>query len=220
MGKVKPNLKKTDKENNIIRDEEYKATNRNFVQIYKNSQLRLAQLCIQSPLAAAIFIYLTKISKWNNTAFIKVNQLAETFHKSRRQIYREINLLREKNFIAKIKWENRCVYLINPRIAFSSNANNKTKIQEYYDKLTEDEPISDTDRKLLIDKTIIDSDIYDEADQISFAMKFYKLHEKVQPITVQEVIDYCEEKPLDMTGTPFDIEAPVEQGKHKQDKSA
>ena len=168
--------------------------NKNFIQIYDQTNEYILQLMETNTTAGIIFLFLARHAENNNTIDIKLTELAEILNKTERTIRDNIKILEEINFLCKIPIGNRNIYFLNPFIVYNNKAEFKTKMLNTYRKYT---PHQTTSIFLEIDNDKINKDKikqYQERQKITY--KFRMKNKDFQDPSIDELIEDLEQKEL------------------------
>lgn len=115
-------------------EEEQRAKNYNFIQLYKDHMPELRWLSIKHPLANSILLFLLEHMDNRNTLACSYIVLEDYFEKHRTTIYRSIKILEENGFIDVMKMGTSNVYIVNQDVAWTDKNTNK-KFAKYDGKI-------------------------------------------------------------------------------------
>ena len=148
MPKIKPLGKNESIENqyyngqNTYEDSDTNLKNKNFIQLYDNSNEYILSLILEDSTAAAVFILLSRFAHSNNTIIIERKQIAEILNKSEATIKRAIKTLKDINFLVIIKKGRNNVYFLNPQVVANCKAQYKSKLLHLYKELSTNKDIT------------------------------------------------------------------------------
>lgn len=148
MPKIKPLGRNESIENqyyngqNTYEDSDTNLKNKNFIQLYDNSNEYILSLILEDSTAAAVFILLSRFAHSNNTIIIERKQIAEILNKSEATIKRAIKTLKDINFLVIIKKGRNNVYFLNPQVVANCKAQYKSKLLHLYRELSANKDIT------------------------------------------------------------------------------
>lgn len=112
--------------------------NTHFIQIYRNS-IDVFRVVSHNPTAIDILALVMKYMDNQNNVITTIKQLCKYTKKSKPSVYAAIKLLKDKRIIHVTNTGGTCVFVCNPRLAWTSYAGSRDKFAKIHAVLLIDE---------------------------------------------------------------------------------
>ena len=104
----------------IDKENELKAKNPKFVQMYENKMSEIRKHTLANPTAVSLFMFLSEFMGKDNLVIVPQSVLMEEMEISRTTLWRAIQYLETKELVVVVKFGNVHGYAVNPEYVWKS----------------------------------------------------------------------------------------------------
>lgn len=109
-----------------LKDTNESRQNKDFIQFYRSFLDEIAELGSENIAAFKLFMFITKHMDNNNALCVSMKSLQELLGYSRQTLSKAVKYLKEKGWLCTLKSGTTNIYILNPKIVWTSYDSQKT----------------------------------------------------------------------------------------------